>query len=962
MNYKLSMTDKEEINMKPIESPKKTFTLNGKKYSYYDIEALHVYRTNCKSCPFIIRILFESFLRKREQGLVSDSQLEHLARWSTTNDKEEIPFFPERIILQDFTGVPAILDLAALREETKKFGQRNHYNKEKQEEFTKSMNPQIPVDLVIDHSVQIDFYGRKGVLKDNHALEMERNKERYEFLNWAKDSFSNFSVIPPATGIVHQVNMEYLAKIIQQKPLLEDQKKKENVEIETDPKLKLNLKTDIQDDSSEETLLFPDVLVGTDSHTTMINGLGVLGWGVGGIEAEAGMLGMPSYIPFPKVVGVELVGKKNLGVTATDLALYITKTLRDYGVVDTFIEYFGEGVESLSVADRTTIANMAPEYGATSGYFPVDDKTIEYLRMTGRKEEDIQVVETYLKKNHMYQTYQEKIHYSDQVTIHLGDITPALAGPKRPQDFIKLEEVKVDFKTCVLSPAGNHGYGLDKSEFLKSVSVQIKDTKDYEKEVDFDLKTGDVLIAAITSCTNTSNPSVMMMAGLLAKNAVQRGLTVPPYVKTSLAPGSKVVTAYLHNSGLLPYLEELGFYVAGYGCTTCIGNSGPLLPEIEQAIEKENLLCASVLSGNRNFEGRINPYVKANYLASPPLVVAYALAGTMLCDLTKEPIGYDKEQMPVFLKEIWPSDDEIQSLIQTYVTPQLYLDEYENIYQKNTLWNQISRQQSGYQIPKNSTYIKIPPFVEDFMGIAKTKESLLSEFQNMAVLAKFGNSVTTDHISPAGSIAYDSPAGIYLRGQNVEKKDFNTYGSRRGNDQIMVRGTFANIRIRNELVEGIEGGYTRFWPTNEVLSIYEASERYIERKTPLLILAGKDYGMGSSRDWAAKGTNLLGVKVVLAESYERIHRSNLIMMGVLPLQFLAQESAKTHDLNGSESYSFSWKDNENKMSVTARREDGTKEVFEVQIRIDSEIEFEYLKYGGILNYVLKQKADELEII
>jgi len=904
-----------------IKSKKNTFVWKECEYSYYDLAALKEDGVNCDTLPFIIRILLESFLRRNDSGQIAKEQLLSLSQWEKKEREDEIPFFPERIILQDFTGVPVILDLAALRVYMKQTAQKRGMDEGQQNQFANSINPEIPVDLVIDHSVQIDCYGNENALYENQNLEMERNKERYQFLEWAKDSFSNFSVIPPATGIVHQVNMEYLAKVVQIKK------------------------------TKDEVLLYPDTLVGTDSHTTMINGLGVLGWGVGGIEAEAAMLGLPSYIPYPKVVGVEFIGKRQRGVTATDLALYVTKQLRAYGVVDTFVEYFGKGVKELSVADRTTIANMAPEYGATSGFFPADEKVLEYLKLTGRDAKNIELFRFYMEKNHLLQTYEEEITYSDKVVIDLDKIVPAIAGPKRPQDFLELKAVKDNLKHCMLQPSGNQGYGLKESELKKKAVFYIKQQK-------VEIKTGDILIAAITSCTNTSNPAVMLAAGLLAKNAVEKGLHVPAYVKTSLAPGSKVVTAYLKKSGLLSYLEQLGFYVAGYGCTTCIGNSGPLLPEIEEAVIKGNLFCASVLSGNRNFEGRVHPLVKANYLASPPLVVAYALAGTMFCDLTQEPLGMDIHSKPVFLKDIWPSDEEIEKKIHAYVTPDLYQDAYTDVYENNKLWNQMNEENDAYEIPKDSAYIKIPPFLDSLKDEIKTRE--LPEFENLSVLAKFKDSITTDHISPAGTISADSPAGTYLNSKGILKKDFNTYGSRRGNDEVMVRGTFANIRIRNEMAEGKEGGYTTYLPTGELMYIYDASKKYKSSGKSLLVLAGKDYGMGSSRDWAAKGTALLGVKVVLAESYERIHRSNLTMMGILPLEYLKGETADSLGLTGKEQFSFYWNKDITalkRMNVEAKKEDGKKITFEVRVRLDSKVEAEYLKLGGILPYVAGKKTE-----
>ncbi|WP_390538391.1 aconitate hydratase AcnA, partial [Staphylococcus pseudintermedius] len=767
--------------------------------------------------------------------------------------------------------------------------------------------------------VQVDSYANPESLERNMKLEFERNYERYQFLNWATKAFDNYNAVPPATGIVHQVNLEYLANVVH-----------------------------VREENGEQ-VAFPDTLVGTDSHTTMINGLGVLGWGVGGIEAEAGMLGQPSYFPIPEVIGVRLTNELPQGANATDLALRVTELLRKKGVVGKFVEFFGPGVDKLPLADRATIANMAPEYGATCGFFPVDDETLKYLRLTGRSDEHIETVETYLKQNHLFFDVNEEPNYTDVVDLDLSTVEASLSGPKRPQDLIFLSDMKKEFEKSVTAPAGNQGHGLDKAEFDKTATVNFKDGSTTE------MTTGDIAIAAITSCTNTSNPYVMLGAGLLAKKAVEKGLEVPSYVKTSLAPGSKVVTGYLRDSGLQSYLDQLGFNLVGYGCTTCIGNSGPLLEEIEKAIADEDLLVTSVLSGNRNFEGRIHPLVKANYLASPPLVVAYALAGTVDIDLHSEALGQDQQGNDVFLKDIWPSIQEVADAVESVVTPELFKEEYKSVYDNNELWNQIdTTDQPLYDFDPQSTYIQNPTF---FQGLSK-EPSAIQPLSNLRVMGKFGDSVTTDHISPAGAIGKDTPAGQYLTANGVSPRDFNSYGSRRGNHEVMVRGTFANIRIKNQLAPGTEGGYTTYWPTGEVMPIFDAAMKYKEDGTGLVVLAGNDYGMGSSRDWAAKGTNLLGVKTVIAQSYERIHRSNLVMMGVLPLQFKEGESADTLGLDGTETIAVDLDENVQPgqtVKVTATKEDGTTVEFDVTARFDSNVEIDYYRHGGILQLVLRKK-------
>lgn len=888
---------------------KKSFQLNGKSLTYYDLNTLEEQGyTQISRLPYSIRVLLESVLRQEDGFVITDEHIKALSSFGKENEKGEVPFKPSRVILQDFTGVPAVVDLASLRKAMDDVGG----------DLTK-INPEVPVDLVIDHSVQVDSYANPESLERNMKLEFERNYERYQFLNWATKAFDNYNAVPPATGIVHQVNLEYLANVVH-----------------------------VREENGEQ-VAFPDTLVGTDSHTTMINGLGVLGWGVGGIEAEAGMLGQPSYFPIPEVIGVRLTNELPQGANATDLALRVTELLRKKGVVGKFVEFFGPGVDKLPLADRATIANMAPEYGATCGFFPVDDETLKYLRLTGRSDEHIETVETYLKQNHLFFDVNEEPNYTDVVDLDLSTVEASLSGPKRPQDLIFLSDMKKEFEKSVTAPAGNQGHGLDKAEFDKTATVNFKDGSTTE------MTTGDIAIAAITSCTNTSNPYVMLGAGLLAKKAVEKGLEVPSYVKTSLAPGSKVVTGYLRDLGLQSYLDQLGFNLVGYGCTTCIGNSGPLLEEIEKAIADEDLLVTSVLSGNRNFEGRIHPLVKANYLASPPLVVAYALAGTVDIDLHSEALGQDQQGNDVFLKDIWPSIQEVADAVESVVTPELFKEEYKSVYDNNELWNQIdTTDQPLYDFDPQSTYIQNPTF---FQGLSK-EPSAIQPLSNLRVMGKFGDSVTTDHISPAGAIGKDTPAGQYLTANGVSPRDFNSYGSRRGNHEVMVRGTFANIRIKNQLAPGTEGGYTTYWPTGEVMPIFDAAMKYKEDGTGLVVLAGNDYGMGSSRDWAAKGTNLLGVKTVIAQSYERIHRSNLVMMGVLPLQFKEGESADTLGLDGTETIAVDLDENVQPgqtVKVTATKEDGTTVEFDVTARFDSNVEIDYYRHGGILQLVLRKK-------
>ncbi|AVK84951.1 aconitate hydratase AcnA [Lysinibacillus sp. B2A1] len=896
-----------------LHNSRASFEVNGKTYNYYDLAAIEKAGVaKVSNLPYSIKVLLESVLRQYDAYVIKEEHVNELAKWGNGADPEaEVPFKPSRVVLQDFTGVPVVVDLASLRSAMKEMGGD-----------PSKINPAIPVDLVIDHSVQVDKYGNASALQANMDLEFERNAERYNFLKWAQTAYNNFRAVPPATGIVHQVNLEYLAPVVHVN---------ENA------------------DGTFET--FPDSVVGTDSHTTMINGIGVLGWGVGGIEAEAGMLGQPSYFPIPEVIGVKLVGDLPNGTTATDLALKVTQVLRQRGVVGKFVEFFGPGVSKLPLADRATISNMAPEYGATCGYFAIDEESLNYMRLTGRDEEHIAVVEAYLKANHMFFDPTLEPVYTDVLEVNLAEIEPNLSGPKRPQDLIPLSQMRSRYKEAVVAPQGTQGFGLTEDEFAKTSVAKFA-------EGDVEIPTGAVAIAAITSCTNTSNPYVLIAAGLVAKKAVEKGLTVPKWVKTSLAPGSKVVTGYLEDSGLQSYLDQIGFNTVGYGCTTCIGNSGPLLPEIEDAIKANDLFVTSVLSGNRNFEGRVHPLVKANYLASPPLVVAYALAGTVDVDLQKDSFGKDKDGNEVFFADIWPTTEEVNAVLGTVVNRELFQKEYETVFTANEAWNAIETStESLYTFDEKSTYIQNPPF---FQGLAKEPEAIKG-LDGLRIMAKFGDSITTDHISPAGAIGKDTPAGKYLIENGVAIRDFNSYGSRRGNHEVMMRGTFANIRIRNQVAPGTEGGFTTYWPTGEVEYIYDACMKYQEQGTGLVVLAGNDYGMGSSRDWAAKGTFLLGVKTVIAQSYERIHRSNLVMMGVLPLQYLNGESADSLGLTGKEEISVNITDDvkpRDILTVTAKSEDGTVKTFQALARFDSEVEVDYYRHGGILQMVLRAKAAE----
>ncbi len=872
--------------------------------NFYSLERLEkAIGANVSRLPFSIKILLENVLRHCDGHIATEEDIRALAHWSpkVTEDRE-IPFTPARVILQDFTGVPCVADLAAMRSAVHRMGGD-----------TKRINPIVPVDLVIDHSVQVDFFGSSAAFEANVEREFERNYERYTFLRWAQKAFNQFEVVPPGTGIVHQVNLEYIAKVVQCRGM------------------------------NGDMVAFPDTLVGTDSHTTMINGLGVLGWGVGGIEAEACMLGQPLYMLIPEVVGFKLHGELIEGATATDLVLTVTQMLRKKGVVGRFVEFFGPGLSRLSLADRATVANMSPEYGATMGFFPVDYETLRYLQGTGRDKELVHLVELYTKAQGLFRTDDMPDPlYSDVLELDMRTVEPSLAGPRRPQDRVPLREMKGSFETALKTYRTNR----------KDTEAKIEVRMNGHKAV---LSHGSVVISAITSCTNTSNPSVMVGAGLLAKKAVEQGLSVNPGVKTSLAPGSRVVTDYLRKSGLMSYLEALGFHLVGYGCTTCIGNSGPLPEPIADAVKKNDLTVAAVLSGNRNFEGRINPLAEMSYLASPPLVVAYAIAGTVDIDMINEPLGVNRSGNPVYLRDIWPSQEEIRRTIEKTLDPEIFRERYAHVFEGDEKWKALSIPQGDmYEWDLQSTYIQEPPFFTNL----SLKPEPLRDIKGARVLALLGDSVTTDHISPAGNIAPDSPAGKYLIAKGVKPRDFNSYGARRGNHEVMIRGTFANIRLKNLMLPGTEGGWTVYVPTGEKMSIYDAAMKYKSVGTPLIVIAGKEYGSGSSRDWAAKGTMLLGIGAVIAESYERIHRSNLVGMGVLPLQLKSGESWESLGLTGFEEYEIEGITEDlqprKEITVRARRKDGSESAFKVICRLDSRIEIEYYRNGGILQTVLRQ--------
>lgn len=863
--------------------------------------------------PYSVRILIESLLRQVNGQEITTADIEALANWGGDSQRQpEVPFLPARVIMQDFTGVPAIVDLAAMRAALHRAGGD-----------PARINPSLPVDLVIDHSLQVDFFASQEALKRNAEMEFQRNQERYEFLRWGTEAFENFRVVPPATGIVHQVNLEYLANVTLTRQI------------------------------EGRVLAFPDTLVGTDSHTTMINGLGVLGWGVGGIEAEAAILGQPMVLLSPQVVGFRLSGQLPEGMTATDLVLTITQMLRAHGVVGKFVEFYGSGLENLSLPDRATIANMAPEYGATVGFFPVDQETLRYLRFTGRDEALIDLVERYSKEQGLFRTPDStEPEYNDSLELDMGTVQTSLAGPSRPQDRITLDEMQARFQERLSAPTNEGGYGLDQAGLERAEVLHANGGGS-------SLGHGSIVIAAITSCTNTSNPSVMLAAGLLAKKAIERGLRVKPFVKTSLAPGSRVVTEYLREADLLDPLAELGFNIVGYGCTTCIGNSGPLSGEIIKAVTENDLIVSAVLSGNRNFEGRISPYVRANFLASPPLVVAYAIAGTTDINLLEDPLGQDGVGEGIYLKDIWPSQDEIRNALDHSLSPEMFKSRYAEVYTGNPTWNEIPVSEGNlFDWDPASTYIQEPPFFEG-VGI---EEQSLQPILNARVLVLLGDSVTTDHISPAGAIPVNSPAGKFLTEHGVQPRDFNSFGSRRGNDRVMTRGTFGNIRLKNLLIPGVEGGETLHLPDGERMSIYEAAMKYKQEGVPLMVIAGKEYGSGSSRDWAAKGTSLLGVRAVIAESFERIHRSNLVGMGVLPLEFLPGENTQSLGLSGKELFSLPELDANlepgAKLTTFAKHEDGSEIHFEVIARLDTPMDFEYYRNGGILHTVLRRIIGE----
>jgi aconitate hydratase len=892
------------------KSVAKKLKVNSSVFTIYSLpQFAKSQRRDTSKLPFSIRVLLESALRNFDGYQVTEKDIHTIAGWKPNEKKDAIAFKPGRVILQDFTGVPCVVDMAAMRDAMKELGGD-----------IKKINPQVPCDLVIDHSVQVDAFGTARALSENVALEFERNQERYEFLKWGQSALQNFRVVPPATGIVHQVNLEYLAKGV------------------------LRTKT------GGAAVAYPDSLVGTDSHTTMINGLGVVGWGVGGIEAESVMLGEPIDMLLPEVIGLRLKGKLKDGVTATDLVLTVTQILRKKGVVEKFVEIFGEGLKYLSLPDRATIANMAPEYGATIALFPVDNETLAYLKLSGRSATEVALVEKYYKAQGMfYSAKTPECIYSDTVELDLSTVEPSLAGPKRPQDRVALKDLKSTFLQSLTTDISLRGYGLAQTDLTKTVSIQ---NGKVEK-----LGHGAVVIAAITSCTNTSNPSVLIGAGLLAKKAVEKGLTPPHYVKTSFAPGSQVVEDYLKTSGLLKYLEKIRFNIVGYGCTTCIGNSGPLPAPVAGAITQGNLVAAAVLSGNRNFEGRVNPYTKANFLASPPLVVAYALAGRVDIDLNNEPLGTDKKGKAVYLRDIWPTHQEILAAARKFVKASIFRRCYKNVDRGNKNWNAIKTVRSDlFSWREKSTYIQNPPY---FKGM-KLQIDPINGIKQARCLVMVADSITTDHISPAGAIAKDSPAGKYLMEQGVVPKDFNSYGARRGNDRVMTRGTFANIRLRNLTAPGSEGPWTTYWPSNEKMFIYDAAMKYKERATPLIVLAGKEYGTGSSRDWAAKGTTLLGIRAVIAESFERIHRSNLCGMGVLPCQFKTGENYSSLGLKGDEIFDFLNLDDRLKphqeIMVEAAASDGSRKQFQVIARVDTPVEVDYLRNGGILQTVLRKLA------
>jgi len=904
-------------------SSRKNLNVRNSQYHYYSVDALQS-RFNIRRLPTCLKILLENLLRHEDGKIVTAKHIEAIAQWQPrAKPVEQIAFTPARVILQDFTGVPALVDLAAMRDAIEELGG-----------VADAINPLEKVDLVIDHSVMVDKFGTSDAVDLNTKLEFHRNRERYQFLRWGQEAFDNFRVVPPGTGIVHQVNLEYLADVVSTK------------------------------DSGTHLTAFPDTLVGTDSHTTMINGLGVLGWGVGGIEAEAAMLGQPLSMLLPQVIGFEFRGKLNAGATATDLVLMVTELLRLKGVVGKFVEFFGDGLSSLSLADRATISNMAPEYGATCGLFPVDEETLRYLRLSGRSEATVDLVEAYSKTQYLWRSDGDMAaEYTDTISLDLGEVTPSIAGPKRPQDRVPLTNTASSFRqildrqvsaaqatfesiTRFVDEGGAVEAGTNETTSPSSVGIDLNG-------VSHSLDHGDIVIAAVTSCTNTSNPAVMIAAGLLAKRATERGLTAKPWVKTSLAPGSQVVPQYLADAGLMEPLRSLGFHVVGFGCTTCIGNSGPLPPVIDQAIEKGDLNVAAVLSGNRNFEGRIHQRVKSNYLASPPLVVAYALAGSMLHDMYKDSLGSDASGNPVFLADIWPEQKEINAYIERFVSSGIFKSRYADVFAGTDDWKKLEIPEGSRYTWSESTYVRRPPYFEGM----RLEIEALKPIHDARCLVMVGDSITTDHISPAGAIAAGSPAADYLESKGVKPSDFNSLGSRRGNHEVMMRGTFANNRLRNLLAPDTEGGFTRHFPDDTQTTIFSAAMQYLEEQVPLIILAGREYGTGSSRDWAAKGPKLLGVHAVIAQSYERIHRSNLVGFGVLPLQFLDNETVDTLNLKGDEQFSIESPEGRlEKLKVSAKHPDRPEIEFNVIVRIDTDIEWSYYEHGGILHYVLRELA------
>lgn len=905
---------------------RKKLEVEGKSYDYFSLKAAEAKIGDISKLPFSLKVLLENLLRYEDGRSVTKDDVQAIADWvKTKSSTKEIAYRPARVLLQDFTGVPAVVDLAAMREAIKSLGGD-----------VEKINPLSAVDLVIDHSVMVDEFGTARAFEANVEREFERNGERYEFLKWGQGAFDNFRVVPPGTGICHQVNLEYLGQTVW-----------------------------VEKDQKGAQVAYPDTLVGTDSHTTMINGLGILGWGVGGIEAEAAMLGQPVSMLIPEVVGFKLEGKLKEGATATDLVLVVVEMLRKLGVVGKFVEFYGDGLDNLSLADRATIANMAPEYGATCGFFPIDDETIRYLKFTGRDDHRVKLVEAYAKEQGMWRTKGHEPVFTTTLSLNLSDVVPSIAGPKRPQDRIALTQAASSFKKIMmdlkLQPSGKEGAMLSEGGQIPAHKrIEMIEAKNHEgpNAAPYPLENGDVVIAAITSCTNTSNPDVMVAAGLLARNANAKGLKVKPWVKTSLAPGSQVVTEYLNKANLQDDLDALGFNLVGYGCTTCIGNSGPLDAPIRTAIEENDLTVCGVLSGNRNFEGRISPHVKANYLASPPLVVAYALAGSLHVDLYKDPLGQDQNGKDVFMKDIWPSNKEIRETVESCLTPKMFKDRYADVFKGTKEWQAIGGDKSGktYSWVPSSTYVKNPPF---FDGMGKSVKAT-QDIKGARALAILADSVTTDHISPAGAIKKQGPAGEYLSAHKVDTKDFNSYGSRRGNHEVMMRGTFANVRIKNLMLDNVEGGYTKYIPTGEQMSIYDAAMKYQKEGTPLVVIAGKEYGTGSSRDWAAKGTTLLGVKAVIAESFERIHRSNLVGMGVLPLVFKAGVTRESLKLDGSETFDITGVQGSMKpqqdVTLKIHRANGKVDEVVLQSRIDTLDEVEYYKNGGILHYVLRNLA------